>query len=198
MMSRYEAPGSSSPSHSPDFALEIIRGRMWPCLVNITPSFIFSNCQCQKCIRECLHLNKKVSSGDCVLNKPSFQEQQINWVRRLKEFKLVYRPQSESVKACEVRNKKLNYLQPCECKKIQRSINCAPTFLSVPCLDTKLIAMKLSVELRGGKDWEILFRSVEEIQDIYKVSNNICTLFCRVLKSKEKPTENLWRWLVKC
>ena len=142
------------PSLSPGSTLEIIRGRMWPCLVNITASFISSNCQCQKCIRECLHLNKKVSSGDCVLNKPSFQEQQINWVRRLKEFKLVYRPQSESVKACEVCNKKLNYLQPCECKKIQRSINCAPTFLSVPCLDTKLIAMKLSVELRGGKDWE--------------------------------------------
>ena len=89
-----------------------------------------------------------------------------------KEFKLVHLPQSESVKVCEVRNKKLNYLQPCECKKIQRSINCAPTFLSVPCLDTKLIAMKLSVERR--KILRDFIYSVEEIQDIYKVSNNIC------------------------
>lgn len=52
----------------------------------------------------------------------------INWVRGLKEFQLVL----ESVKDCEVRNINLNYLQPCVCKKIQRSINCAPNLFVCP------------------------------------------------------------------
>ena len=57
-----------------------------------------------------------------------FEHKPINLVRGLKEFQLVL----ESVKACEVRNIKLNYLQPCVCKKIQRSINCAPNLFVCP------------------------------------------------------------------
>ena len=83
------------------------------CLVNITPLFIFPNCPCQKCIRECCLLEYAASEKFLIANSKVLyeietsillSEQLIKLSSGLKEFKLVFRPQSESVKACEVGN----------------------------------------------------------------------------------------------